>query len=196
MTGQWFLDHPADWTPPEDLSRFLAAGPAPVFVGFGSIAGRSPSQTTALVLEALQICGQRGVIVTGWGGLCAVPGPAAVCFVASVPYDWLFPRSAAVVHHGGAGSTAEGLRAGKPSVICPFFGDQPFWGKRVCALGAGPRPLPQKRLTARALAEAIKVAVADVGMRNRAEALGKKLRSENGVQRAIEAFHAAVERRV
>jgi sterol 3beta-glucosyltransferase len=193
MTGQWFLDRPADWTPPEDLSRFLAAGPAPVFVGFGSIAGRSPSQTTALVLEALQIAGQRAVVVTGWGGLCTIQAPATVQFVDAAPYEWLFPHTAAVVHHGGAGSTAEGLRAGKPSVICPFFGDQPFWGKRVYALGAGPRPLPQKGLTAQALALAIKTAVTDAGIRRRAEALGEKLRAEKGVQRAVQLIHAALD---
>jgi sterol 3beta-glucosyltransferase len=185
VTGQWFLDRPTDWQPPPDLAAFLASGLPAIAVGFGSIAGRNPEQSTALVVEALQMSGQRGVLVGGWGGLCARPLPDTVHFVNSVPYDWLFPRVAAVVHHGGAGSTAEGLRAGKPTIVCPFFGDQPFWGKRVHALGVGPEPLPQRRLTARALADAIRAAVTDEGMRQRASALGGMIRTENGVQRAV-----------
>jgi sterol 3beta-glucosyltransferase len=104
----------------------------------------------------------------------------------TVPHDWLFPQVAAVVHHGGAGTTAAGLRAGKPSVICPFLGDQPFWGGIVQQLGVGPEPIPQRRLTADRLAEAIRMAVQDVAMQNRADELGKKIRAEDGVARAVE----------
>jgi sterol 3beta-glucosyltransferase len=155
-------------------------------VGFGSIAGRTPEQTTALVLEALRLSQQRGVLVGGWGGLRSNNLPLTVRFEESVPYSWLLPRVAAVVHHGGAGSTAEGLRAGKPTVVCPFFGDQPFWGRRVYELGAGPRPLPQKSLTPSALAKAIREAVTNEGMRARCSSLGEKIRAENGVQHAVQ----------
>lgn len=102
------------------------------------------------------------------------------------PHDWLFPRVSAVVHHGGAGTTAAGLRAGRPSIICPFFGDQPFWADRIHALGAGPRPLPQSRLTANGLAEAIALATGDRGISDAAERIGRAIRAENGVQVAVE----------
>src|SRR5690606_19496179 len=120
--------------------------------------------------------GQRGVLAKGWGGLAAADLPPDVAVVEDVPHDWLFPQVAAVVHHGGAGTTGAGLRAGRPTLICPFFGDQPFWGRRVAALGAGPRPIPQRRLTATRLAEAIRELVSSAEMRERAEALGARIR--------------------
>jgi sterol 3beta-glucosyltransferase len=115
-----------------------------------------------------------------------------ICFLDAAPYDWLFPKMAAVVHHGGAGSTAEGLRAGKPTVICPFFGDQPYWGRRVQELGVGPRPIPQRRLTVSSLAGAMRVAVTDRGMIGRAAALGEKMTAEDGVQIAVRVIHEIV----
>ncbi|HOW66971.1 MAG TPA: glycosyltransferase [Candidatus Paceibacterota bacterium] len=186
VTGHWFLDRPEDWQPPPGLEEFLAADVPPVFVGFGSISGSDPQKATAIVLDALKKSRQRGILVAGWGGLCAADLPDTVRFVESIPYDWLFPRVAAVVHHGGASSTAEGLRAGKPTVICPFFGDQPFWGRRLYELGVGPRPLAQKRLNSDALADAIHTAVTDDRMRLRAADLGEKIRGERGVDRAVE----------
>lgn len=185
VTGYWFLDEAQPWEPPAELLRFLESGPAPVYVGFGSMATRDPRQTTDLVVAALQRSGQRGVIAAGWGGLTTDTLPDSVFALSAAPHDWLFPRMAAVVHHGGAGTTAAGLRAGRPSVICPFFGDQPFWGHRVQTLGVGPQPISQKQLTAERLAQAIQTAVADPGMRARAEALGTKLRAEDGVGRAV-----------
>lgn len=184
-TGYWFLDTPAGWRPPPVLANFLAVGPPPVYVGFGSMAGADPSRLTRLVLAALAAAEQRAVLATGWGGLTAADAPAGVFVTESVPHDWLFPQVAAVVHHGGAGTTAAGLRAGKPTVICPFFGDQPFWGRRVHVLGVGPRPIPQRRLTADRLAAAITAAVGDAAMRARAVRLGGLIRAERGVERAV-----------
>ena len=185
VTGYWFLDEGEGWEPPPDLAAFLASGRPPVFVGFGSMAGRDPARLAGTVLDALARTGERGVIVRGWGGL-AVPDPPPGVFVAeSVPYDWLLPRVTAVVHHGGAGSTAAGLRAGTPTVICPFVADQPFWGARVASLGVGPHPIPQRRLTAGALAAAIRTAVSDGEMRARAGRLGALLRAEDGVGNAV-----------
>jgi sterol 3beta-glucosyltransferase len=185
VTGYWFLDEGADWQPPRALVDFLEAGPPPVFVGFGSMAGRDPDRLGRAVLAALARAGQRGVVVTGWGGLRVDDPPPGVFVAEAVPYDWLLPRVAAVVHHGGAGTIAAGLRAGKPTVVCPFVADQPFWGARVHALGAGPAPIPQRRLSAEALAGAIRVAVGDDGMRERAAALGAAIRGEDGVAAAV-----------
>ena len=94
--------------------------------------------------------------------------------------------TAAVVHHGGAGTTAAGLRAGVPSIIVPFFADQPFWGARVAELGVGPKPIPRKNLTVEQLSQAIQMAVTNNAMRQRAANLGAKIRAEDGVARAVE----------
>lgn len=105
--------------------------------------------------------------------------------VDSIPHAWLFPRVAAVVHHGGAGTTAAGLRAGVPSIVIPFFGDQPFWGQRLAELGVGLAPIPRKQLTAERLADAIDRAVTDQSMRQRAADLGTKIRGEDGIAHAV-----------
>jgi len=184
-TGYWFLDDEG-WIMPPSLREFLEAGPPPVYVGFGSIPSMDPVRTTAMVVEALAIAGQRGILATGWGGLAAAPLAQHVYMLDAAPHDRLFPYVAAVVHHGGAGTTAAGLRAARPTVICPFFGDQPFWGRRVAALGVGPAPIAFKHLTATGLAEAIRRAVADREMQRRAAALGARIREEDGVGRAVE----------
>jgi UDP:flavonoid glycosyltransferase YjiC (YdhE family) len=186
ITGYWFSDPEANWTPSAELETFLAAGAPPVYIGFGSMAGRSPAHFTEIVLQALAKSGQRGLLLTGWGGLQERQAPDGVFVLDSAPHSWLFPRMAAVVHHGGAGTTAEGLRAGVPSVILPFIVDQPFWGKRIRELGVGPPPIPSKKLTADRLARAIHDAVTQPGMRARAAALGKAIRAEDGVGRAVE----------
>jgi sterol 3beta-glucosyltransferase len=194
VTGPWFLDPPPGWRPPADLSAFLDAGPPPVFVGFGSMVSQDPGRMTAVVVEALRLSGQRGILMTGWGGLARAALPETIFTLDEIPHGWLFPHVAAVVHHGGAGTTAAGLRAGKPTVVCPYFHDQPFWGRRVHDLGVGPRPVPQRHLTADRLAEAIRVAVGK-GMRQRAEALGEKVRAEDGVARAVEVIAAWCDRK-
>ena len=155
VTGYWFLDPPAEWQPPEALLAFLQAGPPPVFVGFGSMSTGDPQATAGLILEALRLAGQRGVLLSGWEGMHSDRLPETVYTLDAIPFAWLFPRMAAVVHHGGAGTTAAGLRAGVPSIITPFFADQPYWGRRVAELGVGPQPIPRKKLTAPRLAEAI-----------------------------------------
>ena len=144
VTGYWFLDPAEDWTPDAALAEFLAAGPSPVFVGFGSMSSRNPEATAGLILDALTRTGQRGIIHAGWSGLQKSNLPGSVMTVDGVPFAWLFPRVVAVVHHGGAGTTSAGLRAGVPSVVVPFFGDQPFWGQRVADLGVGPAPIPRQ----------------------------------------------------
>ncbi len=185
-TGYWFLDRLAGWQAPAALLEFLHSGPPPVYIGFGSMPAQDARANTALALEALARAGQRGVLAAGWGGLAAAELPPSVHLLEEAPHDWLFPQMAAVVHHGGAGTTAAGLRAGAPTVICPFFGDQPFWGRRIAALGAGPQPIPQRRLTTECLAGAIRAAVGDPALRERAATLGASIRAEDGVARAVE----------
>jgi UDP:flavonoid glycosyltransferase YjiC (YdhE family) len=144
---------------------------------------------TELVLTALAQTGQRAILLTGQGRQGNADLPDNVFEIGSIPFDWLFPRMAAVVHHGGAGTMAAALRAGVPSFITPFGADQPFWGQRVADLGVGPSPVPGKKLTAERLAAAIRTITSDEAMKARARALGEKIRAEDGVARAIEVFH-------
>ncbi|MFN4251628.1 glycosyltransferase [Deinococcus sp.] len=185
LTGYWFLPQEA-WTPPPALEAFLNSGPPSVSIGFGSMTTPDPQATTRAVVAALERSGQRAVLLSGWGGLSVTDVPDTVFVTDSVPHDWLFPRVAATVHHGGAGTTAAGLAAGVPNVIVPFFGDQPFWGDRVQRLGVGPAPVPRRALNERTLADALTRAVTDAGMRDRAAALGTRIRAEDGVARAAE----------
>jgi sterol 3beta-glucosyltransferase len=185
ITGYWFQDETDDWRPSAELESFLKDGEPPVYVGFGSMAGRDPERFAGIVLDALAKSGQRGVLATGWGGMNVMKIPKNVFVLDSAPHGWLFSHMSAVVHHGGAGTTAEGLRAGVPTVIVPFTVDQPFWGNRVKALGAGPDPLPASQVNAASLAEAIQKAIKDTKMRERAEGLGKAIRAENGVGNAV-----------
>lgn len=185
VIGYLFLDTQADWQPAPELQAFLAAGDPPVYIGFGSMAGRTPEQLAQLVVEALAQSGQRGVLLTGWGGLQTDLIPDHVFVLESAPHSWLFPRMTAVVHHGGAGTTAEGLRAGVPTIIVPFVLDQSFWGARIKAMGLGPAPIPRKKLTAERLAGAIKIAVTNSGMKQRAQSCGETIRAENGIDSAV-----------
>ena len=189
ITGFWFLNTAPGWQPPPRLLDFLASGPPPVVVGFGSMHSRDARRVTELAVSALTRSHQRGILLTGWGGLSAVHRSDDIFVAESLPHDWLFPRSAAVVHHGGAGTTAAALRAGVPSVVVPFMADQPFWGRRVQQLGVGPRPVPFRELTAARLADAIQKAVPCPETRRRAAWLGARLREEDGVGRAVEALH-------
>jgi len=185
MTGYWFFDPPSTWQPPIDLVKFLESGAAPVYIGFGSVVAHNPQATIALILEALEISGQRGVVASGWSGLQYANIPNHVHILKDIPHNWLFPKMTAVVHHGGAGTTAAGLRAGVPNILVPFTTDQPFWGARVARIGVGPQPIPWKKLTAHRLANAITQAVTDTEIRLRAEELGHKIRAEDGIGTAI-----------
>lgn len=185
-TGYWYTDIPADWSPPAALRDFLAAGDPPVYVGFGSMVGLQPRELTEIIITALERAGVRGVLATGWGGIEADDLPSSIFKLDATPHAWLFPQMAAVVHHGGAGTTAAGLRAGKPTIVCPYFGDQPFWGKRIFELGAGPMPIPQKKLSVDGLAGSIRMALTDSGMQRRAVDLMHQLQAEDGVANAVD----------
>lgn len=195
VTGYWSLDPPPGWQPPADLLYFLQAGPPPVSIGFGSMASRDAQATLDLVLQALEFSGQRGVLLSGWAGLGkGRPLPAFVFNAESLPHSWLFPRMAAVVHHGGAGTTGAALHSGVPSVFTPLAADQPSWARLVSALGAGPAPLPFPTLTAERLAEAIREAVTNAAMRQRATELSKQIQAEDGVGQTTEHFLRYVDR--
>jgi sterol 3beta-glucosyltransferase len=183
-TGYWFLGDAGD-LPSDELVNFLGQGEAPVYVGFGSIGDPTRAAiTTKLVAEALRLSGRRGILQTGWGGLSKnVSSNPDVLIVESAPHAWLFPRVAAVVHHGGAGTTHTGLFAGVPNVVVPSGNDQIAWGKRVSELGVGPEPIPSSRLSSRRLAEAIRYASrGDVQLN--AKRLGLLIQSEDGVKTA------------
>lgn len=192
VTGYWFLNHEAGWQPAPTLVDFIQRGDPPVYIGFGSIASKDPQATGRLVLDAVRQAGVRAVVSSGWEGISAADAPDNVLLIKGAPHDWLFPQMAAVVHHGGAGTTGAGLRAGKPTVIVPAGGDQPFWGRRVFELGAGTKPIPRQRLTAEKLAEAIRTAVSDTTMRQRAAALGEAIRAEDGVGNAVRILQQAL----
>ncbi|RUT05680.1 glycosyl transferase family 1 [Dulcicalothrix desertica PCC 7102] len=196
VTGYWFLDSNVDWKPPSDLVAFIEQGSAPIYIGFGSMASQDSRRTTRLVLEAVRQSGQRAILATGWGGLSYEEIANNVYILKSAPHDWLFPRCAAVVHHGGAGTTGAGLKAGKPTIICPFFGDQPFWGRRIFELRVGSHPIPQKQLTVEKLAQSIREVITDSEMRQRSEALGEKIRTENGVTQAVKLIKEKLSRHV
>lgn len=185
ITGYWFLDRPTDWQPPADLVDFMQSGQPPVYIGFGSMNNRNPHEVTEIVIKALDQCHQRGIILTGWGGLSRSDLPDHIFSIESIPFDWLFPQMKALVHHGGAGTTAAGLRAGIPAVIVPFFADQPFWGDRLFRLGVGPRPIPRKKLSVERLAKAISTAINDKNMQSRAAAIGERIRTEDGTSQAV-----------
>lgn len=193
VTGYWFLESSTNFVPPPRLRDFLAAGNPPVCIDFGSMTDQNSKALTQMMLTALKDTGQRGILITGWGGMSNADLPDDVLQLEAVPHEWLFPQVAAVVHHGGAGTTAAALRAGVPHIIIPFLGDQPFWGQRVEALGVGTKPISKKSLTAEKLADAMRVAVNDQEMRQRALFLSEKIQAENGVRQAVELINRFVQ---
>jgi UDP:flavonoid glycosyltransferase YjiC (YdhE family) len=185
VTGYWFPEE-ADWQSPDELRAFIERGSAPVFIGFGSMSVRDPEGTTDLILEALNQSGLRAILHAGWAGIGQDELPDNVFKIDYAPYGWLFPQMAAVVHHGGSGTTAFGLRAGVPSIIVPFLFDQFYWGRRVYNLGVGPKAIQFRKLSAALLAEALTIATTNGLMRERAVLLGEKIRLENGIKKAVE----------
>lgn len=188
LCGYWSLPASPSWTPPPALETFLARPGPIVSIGFGSMASANPQVVTELVLGAIRKAGVRAVLLAGWGGLKALPETDHAICTEALPHDWLFPRVAAVVHHGGAGTTGAALKAGVPAIVVPFAADQPFWGARIAALGVGHNPIPRKHLTLDRLATAVSAVVHDEPMRARASALGALIRQKDGVAAAVEIF--------
>jgi sterol 3beta-glucosyltransferase len=190
VVGYWWPPVPADWTPPDELSRFLDAGPAPVFVGLGSTNPGDAERVSRTVAAALRAAGKRGIVQAGWAELSTTDDH--VLGIGDVPHEWLFPRCAAVVHAAGAGTTAAGLRAGVPAVPIPVTGDGPFWSWRLTELGASPGPIRFRKLTADGLAGKIRCATTDPGYAERAAAVAAGLAAEDGAAAVL----AAVDRLV
>lgn len=188
ITGYWFLEPHPNWRPDPALTSFLKLTPRPIYIGFGSMGNPAKNQDTAnIILETLARTGVQAVLSTGWSGLGTDrPLPENIFLIKDTPHRWLFPRMAAIVHHGGAGTTGAALSAGVPSLIIPHFGDQYYWGRRVAELGVGPEPIERKKLSAERLAAAISTALHDSGMLERAASLGAKISAEDGVTRAVE----------
>ncbi len=183
ITGYWTPAEPGKWNPDQKLVEFINAGPPPITIAFGSTASRKMEGIYNKILEALTLANQRGIIVGENYNL-----ETSSCMYRQtdyIPYDWLFKQSAAVIHHGGAGTTGKALKAGIPSIILPFTSDQPFWGRRVYKLGAGPKPIPSRKVTPAKLTKAIVTAIYDQGMRYRAKMIGNSIQGEDGVARAV-----------
>lgn len=187
ITGYWFPEN-EHWQPSNDLLAFIEAGKPPVFIGFGSMPIKDPQRTTTIVLEALKQSGQRGILHMGWGNLGNRSLPDHVFKIDYAPYEWLFPKMAMVIHHGGSGTTAFGLRAGVPSCVIPFVFDQFYWGERIAQLGVGPKPIRYKELTIERLRDAINLGVGNPQMKKKAAELGQKIQAENGIENALTLF--------
>ena len=185
-TGYWFLDDTEEWSPPPGLEAFLEDGDPPVAIGFGSMTTRDPAAATRLLLDGIAASGRRAVLLSGWAGLGGSDLPSSVFVVDAAPHAWLFPRMAAAVHHGGAGTTAAAVRAGIPQLICPHLGDQPYWGRRMQELGVAPKPVLKPRLTAAKLAKAIRDVTGDPRYAANAAALGKLVHAEDGLAAGVE----------
>lgn len=196
ISGFYFLDLASEYTPDPDLKAFLDAGPTPVYIGFGSIVLEDPNKMTELIFETVRKTGQRVLLSKGWGGMGADElrsrTPEGVFMLGNVPHDWLFKQVSCVVHHGGAGTTAAGITAGRPTIIVPFFGDQPFWGAMVARAGAGPDPIPHKQLTAERLADAINFCLRPESL-ERARDLASRISSERGSDTGALSFHQYLE---
>ncbi|KAL2570424.1 hypothetical protein AAZV13_18G185200 [Glycine max] len=189
VVGFCFLDLASNYVPPKSLVDWLEEGEKPIYVGFGSLPLQQPEKMTQIIIHALEETGQRGVINKGWGGLGSLAEQnKSVYLLDNCPHDWLFPRCTAVVHHGGAGTTAAGLRAECPTTIVPFFGDQPFWGDRVRARGVGPAPIPVDEFSFDRLVDAIHFMLKPE-VKKRAVELANAMKNENGVLGAVKAFY-------
>ncbi len=196
VTGYWFSQDEL-WQPPAELVEFIDMGPPPVFFGFGSMPLKELQRILENILEALKAGRWRGIIHSGWAGLGQAELPDTVYLLDYAPYEWLFPRMASIVHHGGSGTTAQALRSGRPSLILPSVFDQYYWGKRIAFLEVGPEPIPIGRLMGRRsgsahLQSAVEQVTQEEEMEQRASDLGRKIKAEDGLGKAIEIIEGQV----
>ena len=192
ITGQWWRPHEPGYAPPAALADFLARGEPPVYIGFGSMVGFDRDHLRTLVFDALD--GRRALLFSGWSGFGAGDLPPTVLQIGPTPHDWLLPRTRIVVHHGGAGTTHAAARAGVPSIVAPFAGDQPFWADRLMRLGITAPPIPHKQLTVGRLRDSLALASA-AGMCTRARRVAEAMATEDGVGSAVACIERWVDRR-
>ncbi|TVY71189.1 Sterol 3-beta-glucosyltransferase [Lachnellula suecica] len=202
VTGYWFLDEGGDFQPPKELIDFIKKaredGKKLVYVGFGSIVVDDSAAVTKTVVESVLKADVRCILSKGWsqrmekkpGTVTEVPLPPEIFLVKQVPHDWLFKQIDAAIHHGGAGTTGASLRAGLPTIVKPFFGDQYFFGSRVEDLGVG---VVVRKLNVSLLSRAIWMATNDERMIIKARVLGETIRSEDGVGTAIQFIYRDLE---
>lgn len=187
--GYWFLEEDlTDWEPPKELVRFIENGKPPIYVGFGSIYDEKANETAKLVVEALRKTGQRGILGMGWNRVDDIEEYKDMYFIDSIPHTWLFPKTAGVIHHGGAGTTAAAFHSGVPSVVVPHGNDQFAWGKRTEELGVGAAPIPRKKLTVERLTDGI-LQMQQKSVAEKARELGKKLQKEKGARDTAQYIH-------
>lgn len=191
MSGFWFDDTTNSWEIPQSLTRFLSAGEAPVYLGFGSMNSGNMNQLFSMFYESLKETNLRAVICNGWAGK-HMNSDQRLFFCDYVPHDWLFPYCKAVIHHGGAGTTASGLRWGKPTLIIPFAGDQYFWGNQINRIGCGPKPISRKRLSPGILTAKIIDLVTNENYKNQAEHISYLLSKEQGVKTAANLIEKSI----
>ncbi|KAF5681233.1 UDP-glucose,sterol transferase [Fusarium heterosporum] len=186
VCGFFFRD-PPQYSPPPDLERFLKAGPPAIYIGFGSIVLDDPEKIISIILEAVHGTGVRAIISKGWSELGGMEHEN-IFWIGDCPHEWLFQHVAAVIHHGGAGTTACGLKNGRPTTIVPFFGDQPFWGDMVAKAGAGPKPIPHAKLSVDNISEAIRYCLSEEAAQA-AMSISARMQHEEGVRAAVQSFH-------
>lgn len=186
VTGYWSTGMPPEWKPTESLVKFLENGPPPICFGFGSMSATDPEGAIGIALQAFQQCGCRGVLLTGWGGSVRETLTDSFWSGDYIPHEWLMPRCAAIIHHGGAGTTGAAFRSGHPQIVIPHNFDQFFWARRVQVLGIGPKPIPRSRLTVEALVKAIQQVTKDEVMQETACSSAEKMKNEDGVRDAVE----------
>jgi UDP:flavonoid glycosyltransferase YjiC (YdhE family) len=191
IPGYFFLQASNEYQPAEALKTFLAQGPPPVCISFGSTIHRNAAQIYRLLLKTIEQERLRAILLSGWNTAHRFEPSKHLFVTDAVPHDWLLPRCQSIIHHGGAGTTAAGLRAGLPTLVIPSASDQPFWGQRVQAIGAGPPAIPANRLTQSKLIEALRTLQSDA-IRIKAQSIGEAIRAEKGVEetvRLIESMH-------
>jgi UDP:flavonoid glycosyltransferase YjiC (YdhE family) len=181
LCGQWLAPKP-EWAPPPALATFLAAGETPVYIGFGSMTGFDNTRLLDALVQALN--GRRALFHPGWSGISPDALPDNFFVIGDTPHDWLLRRTAAVVHHGGSGTSHSATRAGVPSIVSPFAGDQFFWAERLRLAGVARAPVDSRRPKATEFAKALEFA-ASSQVRNHARSLGEKMIAENGVANAV-----------
>ncbi|MBL3648275.1 glycosyltransferase [Bacillus sp. RHFS10] len=192
MKGFWFVDEDA-WTPPPELLHFLEAGPPPFTVSFSSMPLRNPDHILNMLQQAFKETGQRAILLTGSSGINRTTDSPHIFTAGSMPHSWIFPQSRAVIHHGGAGTTAAALKAGKPMIICPFSGDQPFWARKMRDIGVAAAPLKEKKMSVEAFVSRIHELVSNHTYSQRASEAAALIKKEDGVRHTTDFIEEKLE---